>query len=191
MSKQLGFCIEQNMCMGCKACQVACKDKSDLEVGQLWRKVTEVEEGGFVEVGNALRHEVTSYWTTLACNHCEKPVCVDVCPTGAMYKRKDDGIVLINREVCIGCGACASACPYDAPVLDEAAKKMGKCDFCVDLVIQGKDPICVGSCPVRAIHYGEIEELRKKYGKLDTMEGIPKPDTKPSLVIVPHKDAKL
>lgn len=189
MAKQLGFCVEQNMCMGCKACQVACKDRSDLEVGQLWRKVTEVEGGSYEEDGNALRHNVFSFWTTMSCNHCENPVCVEACPTGAMYEREEDGIVLVNKEECIGCGACAQACPYDAPVLIEEEKKMGKCDFCVDLIIQGKDPVCVGSCPVRALHYGEIEELREKYGRVDKTNGLPDPETKPSLVIVPHKDA--
>ncbi len=191
MAKQLGFVVEQNVCMGCKACQVACKDKYDLDVGTLYRTVTPTEGGSFTEEGQALNNDVYSYWTTLACNHCEKPVCVDVCPTGAMYKREEDGIVLINREECIGCGACRDACPYDAPVLDEEAKKMEKCDFCVDLVIQGGTPACVGSCPVRALHFGDIKDLRKEYGDVDTMEGIPKPVTEPSLVIVPHKDAKL
>jgi len=113
---------------------------------------------------------------------------VEVCPTGAMYKRKDDGIVLVNKEVCIGCGTCEVACPYDAPVLNAKEQKMGKCDFCVDQIIQGKDPYCVGACPVRAIHYGDISDLRNKYGTLDKIEGMPEPETKPSLVIVPHKD---
>ncbi len=191
MAKQLGFVIEQNICMGCKACQVACKDKKDLEVGQLFRTVKSTEGGDFENNGQTLENNIFSYWTTLACNHCEEPICVEVCPTGAMYKREEDGIVLIDRETCIGCGACAEACPYDAPVLDEEAMKMGKCDLCVDQIIQDKVPICVGACPVRAIQYGEIEELRKEYGTLDTMEGIPEPVTKPSLVIVAHKDAKL
>ena len=189
MAKQLGFVIEQNMCMGCKACQVACKDRANLEVGQLWRTVTEVEDGGYTEEGNAIRHDITSFWTTMACNHCENAVCIEVCPTGAMYKREEDGIVLVNKEVCIGCGACAEACPYDAPVLIEEENKMGKCDFCVDQIIEGKNPICVGSCPVRAIHFGEIGELREKYGKVDQTKGLPDPETKPSLVIVAHKDA--
>lgn len=190
MSKQLGFCMEQNMCMGCKACQVACKDKNDLEVGQLWRTVVKTEDGGYVEDGNALRHEVFSFWTTMSCNHCEKPACVEACPTGAMYKREEDGIVLVNKEECIGCRACEQACPYESPVFDDKEEKMGKCDFCVDQIIQGKDPICVGSCPVRALHFGEIEDLRKEYGTIDKTKGLPDPITKPALVIVPHKDAK-
>lgn len=191
MAKQLGFCTKQDICMGCKTCQVACKDKNNLEVGRLFRTVKATEGGEFEPNGATLKNSIYSYWTTLACNHCKEPVCVDVCPTGAMYKRKDDGIVLVDRETCIGCGACAGACPYEVPVLDKEEMKMGKCDFCVDLVIQGKDPICVGSCPVGAIDYGEIEELRTKYGKLDTVEGMPEPTTKPSLVIVPHKDVQL
>lgn len=190
MSKQLGFCIEQNLCMGCKACQVACKDKNDLELGQLFRKVIEIEDGKYSDDGNGIRQEVYSYYTSMACNHCENPVCIEACPTGAMYKRKGDGIVLVNKEVCIGCSACKQACPYDAPVLNQTENKMGKCDFCADLIIQGKDPICVGSCPVRAIHYGDIEELRNKYGKVNIVKGLPESNTKPSLVIVPHKNTE-
>lgn len=191
MAKQLGFCIEQNMCMGCKACQVACKDKYDLNVGVLFRRVTETEGGKFIKEGHVLKNNVYSYWTSLACNHCEKPVCVYVCPTNAMYKRKKDGIVLVNKEKCIGCGACAKVCPYDIPIVDKNKEKAIKCDFCVDLIVEGKDPACVASCPVRALHYGDIEDLRKKYGYLDTIAGMPKPETRPSLVIVPHKDVIL
>ena len=176
--------------MGCKACQVACKDKSDLEVGQLYRTVTETEGGSYSESGDGLTHNVYSYWTTMSCNHCEDPVCVTACPTGAMYKRSEDGIVRVHEEECIACGACATACPYDAPVMNTEKQKMGKCDFCVDQIIEGKTPICVGACPVMAIHYGEIGELREKFGSVDTLEGLPEPTTKPALVIVPHKDAK-
>lgn len=185
MSKQLGFYIEQDRCSGCKACQVACKDKNDLEVSRLYRKVDELEEGGFGPDGY---HDIKVSYLTMACNHCLDPVCVEACPTGAMTKRDGDGVVYIKEDDCIGCKACLSACPYEAPSFNEETSKMGKCDFCMDLLDQGKDPICVGSCPLRALHYGEYESLVKDHGDLSQVKGMPKPDTRPALVIRPHND---
>ena len=103
MADQLGFVIEQERCMGCKACQAACKDKNDLEVGQLWRRVTEVSGGGYFEDGNAIRQHVYAFWTSMSCNHCENPRCVQNCPTGAMHKRAEDGVVVVDQDKCIGC----------------------------------------------------------------------------------------
>lgn len=189
MSKQLAFCIEQNMCTGCKACQVACKDKHDLEVGQLWRRVEEMSGGKYAKKGSGFKPGIYAFWTSISCNHCEKPVCVEACPKDAIYKREEDGIVVINKEECIGCRSCEQACPYGAPQFNPEEKKMGKCDFCIDLIEQGKDPECVAACPMRAIHYGELKDLKNKYKGTNKTEGLPEPKTKPALIIVPHKDA--
>lgn len=177
------------MCTGCKACQVACKDKHDLEVGQLWRRVTETSGGKYMQKGSGLKPEVYAFWTSISCNHCEDPVCIQACPKDAISKREEDGIVLINKEECIGCRSCEQACPYDAPQFDPEEEKMGKCDFCVDLLEQDKDPVCVAACPLRAIHYGELEKLKSKYKGTNKTKGLPEPKTKPALIVVPHKDA--
>lgn len=187
MSKQLAFYIEQDKCTGCKACQMACKDKNDLEVGQLWREVLEMEEGGFSDKDTNENDLKVTYFT-LSCNHCLKPACVEACPTGAMTKREEDGVVYVNLEECIGCKACEAACPYDSPVYNPEMEKMGKCDMCMDLIDRGQDPVCVGACPVRALHYGDLKELQEKYGKVDQVNGLPEPETRPAIVISPHRD---
>ena len=93
---------------------------------------------------------------------------------------------MIDEKKCIGCGACAQACPYGAPVLDETAHKMHKCDVCADRLVQGLRPICVEACPQRAIEFGEISELHKKYGDNADIAPLPSSSlTKPSLVIRP------
>lgn len=190
MTDQVGFHFAQNLCMGCKACQVACKDKNNLEVGQLWRRVVEVEGGSYYEDGAAIRHQVYAFWISLGCNHCADPLCVRNCPTGAMYKREDDGIVLVNKEKCIGCRYCVWSCPYGAPQYNEQEGKIGKCDYCIDLVQQGKDPACVAACPMRALHAGKLDELKQKHRGVDQTKGLPDPNiTNPSLVVTPHKDA--
>jgi anaerobic dimethyl sulfoxide reductase subunit B (iron-sulfur subunit) len=108
-----------------------------------------------------------------------------------MYKRPEDGVVLINKDVCIGCRYCEWACPYGAPQFDTGQGVMTKCNFCVDQLAAGNDPICVASCPMRAIGYGDLSELQAKYGTLNAIEPLPKGDlTNPSVVIAPHKNAQ-
>ena len=97
--------------------------------------------------------------------------------------RKEDGLVVIDTKKCIGCGACAMACPYHAPVLNPVTKKMSKCDGCLNRLDAGLQPICVEACPQRAIAFGPIDELRKQYGKVDAVAPMPEPSTKPNLVL--------
>lgn len=162
LGKQLAFHIDSAHCAGCKTCQIACKDRANLEVGQLWRKVTLYEQGGWVLDGNAWRQNVSAFWVSMSCNHCENPLCVQACPTGAMYKREADGIVLVDQEKCVGCGYCAWSCPYNGPQMNPAVGKMGKCDFCLDRLQAGKRPVCVDACPFQLISYGYEEDLDKE-----------------------------
>ena len=189
MTRQYAFYFDSSACSGCKACQVACKDKHGLEVGLLWRRVYEVSGGDWIQVGDAWTSSVFAYNLSIACNHCERPICVEVCPAGAIHKRTD-GIVLIETDQCLGCGYCSWACPYDAPQYDEHKGYMTKCNFCADNIDAGLPPACVAACPLRALDYGEREELEARYGKLNSL--YPLPDarlTDPALVITPHKDA--
>lgn len=187
----MGFYVDTSTCLGCKTCQIACKDKNDLEVGQLWRHVKEVEGGGYVERGDQVIPNIYAYWISISCNHCENPKCVKVCPTGASYKREEDGLVLINRDRCIGCRQCESSCPYQARQFD--GKKMGKCTACVDLLEVGQNPVCVDACPMRNIDFGPMEDLKNKYkDSIKSIQGLPAADiTKPNLLLTPHKNAIL
>lgn len=173
---QLGFYYDITICSSCKTCQIACKDKNNLQVGVNFRTVHYFEGGKFPKPW--------AYPISMSCNHCAKPKCVENCPTGAMFKRKEDGVVIHRKERCIGCRMCVWSCPYGAPQYIKAAGKVGKCDMCADLLAKGEQPACVSSCPMRALQYGDIEVFRHKYGTIANVEGLPESDiTFPSIVI--------
>jgi anaerobic dimethyl sulfoxide reductase subunit B (iron-sulfur subunit) len=195
MSTQYAFYFDSNACTGCKACQTACKDKHDLPVGQTWRKVYEVSGGDWKRVGNTFLNDTFAYYMSIACNHCVDPICMEVCPANAIEKR-EDGLVQINQDQCIGCRYCEWACPYGCPQFAEESGKMTKCTGCDDYVDAGLPPQCVSACPSRALDFGEIGELMERYGRIgdayEVSEVYPLPDSKytlPALIINPHKDA--
>lgn len=195
------FWFDASACSGCKACQVACKDKHDLPLGVRWRRVYEVAGGGWEREGDAWTHDVFAYNLSMACNHCAQPVCRDVCPTGAITRR-DDGLVLIDAERCTGCRYCEWACPYGAPQYHAAAGHMTKCTFCVDEVDQGGRPACVDACGLRVLDFGTREELAERHGPRTNAPSdddtparpafgspYPLPDpglTRPGLLVTPH-----
>lgn len=172
---------------------MACADNKNTPIGINLRRVIEVEGSGWTRNWDgSWRQDVFAYYISMACNECADPTCVKVCLTKAHFKRNEDGSVVINTNKCIGCGMCAKACPYDVPQLDVKAGKMLKCDGCLDRTAEGGQPICVESCPERAIEFGDIEELRKKHGTLDALAPMPTGEqTKPSLIIHPTKNVKL
>jgi anaerobic dimethyl sulfoxide reductase subunit B (iron-sulfur subunit) len=191
MAKQLGFYVNLADCTGCKACEIACKDRKELPLGVRWRRVYEYGGGEWIQDGDQLvPHDVFHYFVSTACMHCEKPICMEVCPASAISKR-DDGIVVINPDQCIGCRYCSWACPYGAPQFNEEAGVMTKCDFCVELQAVGEKPACVAACPFRALEYGDIKELKAKHGTLNDPAPMPDPAlTKPAIVYTPHKDTR-
>lgn len=189
MAKQLAFYFDSSQCSGCKACQMACKDKHDLDVGLIWRRVYEISGGYWEKRENAWIPHVFAYNLSVACNHCQKPVCKDVCPTAAITKRKD-GIVIINGDKCMGCRYCEWTCPYSSPQFDKDSGTMTKCHLCYDYIDSGTIPVCVSACPQRALDFGELAELKKKYSETDSVHPLPDPTlTEPALVITPHRDA--
>ncbi len=194
MPKQLAFYFDQSACTGCKACQIACKDKNDLPVGISWRHVLFYGGGSWnnhpTRGDLVVQNGIFAYALSKACMHCENPACVKACPAGAMTKRAD-GVVLVNSDICIGCRYCEWACPYGAPQFNEKKGVMTKCTFCEDLLAQGQNPACVDACPMRALEVGELSELRAKYGSDNAIEPLPPAGiTAPALVMTPHKHAQ-
>ena len=109
---QKGFYFDQTRCTGCRTCSVACSDLHNYAPDIVLRRVIEFEGGTWkVNTDGTCTQNVFAYYTSIGCNECENPVCVKACPTGAHHKRTEDGLVVIDTEKCIGCGACASACP--------------------------------------------------------------------------------
>jgi anaerobic dimethyl sulfoxide reductase subunit B (iron-sulfur subunit) len=129
------------------------------------------------------------------CYHCAEPSCVSACPSEAITKRDEDGIVVVNRGACLGvddCGICREECPYGAPQFGaEENAKMQKCDFCIDRLAENKNPICVEACNMVALEFGPIDTLRDKYGDIRHAEGFIYSDKLiPSIVFKPVKDEK-
>jgi anaerobic dimethyl sulfoxide reductase subunit B (iron-sulfur subunit) len=115
---------------------------------------------------------------------------MEVCPASAISKR-EDGVVLIDKDLCIGCRYCEWACPYAAPQFNEEKGYMTKCDFCQDLQAKGQNPVCVDACVMRVLQFGELDELRAAHGNAASIEPLPNADlTSPALVVTPHKHAQ-
>ncbi|MBI3175642.1 MAG: dimethyl sulfoxide reductase anchor subunit [Chloroflexi bacterium] len=193
------FTFDASACSGCKACQEACKDKNNLPVGVLWRRVVEVSGGEWVAQNGAWENSVFAYNLSIACNHCEHPKCAGVCPTDA-YIHREDGIVYIDPSKCMGCGYCAWACPYNAPRYNFDLGQMAKCNFCFDNIDAGLPPSCVAACPMRVLDFVEVgideDALRLRSGRKNLWEipatehPFPLPTlsrTEPHLAIKPHR----
>ncbi len=153
MPTEYGFSFAKNKCTQCYGCEVACKDWRDAELGVRWRRVYALWSGRFPEVKLAS--------ASVACMHCAEPACEKVCPVSAIKKRAEDGIVVVDRDKCIGCKACSKECPFGAPQFG-ADGKMQKCDLCMNQVALGKEtPPCVDTCPTKALQVAKMEAKEK------------------------------
>jgi sulfite dehydrogenase (quinone) subunit SoeB len=182
--KQLGLVIDLDTCVGCHACAVNCKEwnasghsapLTDLDPygagasGVWFNRIHSYE----LEDGDNSR---TVHFPR-SCLHCAEPACVTVCPTGASYKRAEDGIVLVNPDTCIGCKLCSWACPYGAREFDEDAGVMKKCTLCVDkiynenLAAEDRVPACVATCPAKARHFGDLGDPDSEVSQLVAARG--------------------
>ncbi len=184
VESKLGLVIDLDICVGCHACAVACKswnsigsysplsdqDPYGAEASGTWLNrihTFEIDDGD----GGFTLHFPRS------CLHCDDAPCVPVCPTGASWKRAEDGIVLVDEDKCIGCGLCAWACPYGARELDAGTGVMKKCTLCVDRIdnanLEPEDriPACVRTCPTSARHFGDLGDPNSDVSKLVAERG--------------------
>lgn len=196
-----GMVIDLRKCIGCHTCTVACKAENHTGPGIFWNTVKDQESGTYPLV--------TRIFLPLPCMHCEDPACVKVCPTRASYKR-EDGIVLVDQEKCVGCGYCVESCPYGRRYLSKNLDgyygkellpnerigynhhKIGvaeKCTFCVHLLEQGKEPACVKICPGKARSFGDLEDPSSEVSRLivskRSFQLLKEFETKPSVFYLP------
>jgi Fe-S-cluster-containing dehydrogenase component len=195
--KKLGLVIDLDTCVGCQACVINCKEWNTSGHGA---PLSDQDAYGAEPHGTFL-NRVHSYEAQpetgcsqtvhfpKSCLHCEDAPCVTVCPTGASYKRTEDGIVLVNENDCMGCGLCAWACPYGAREMDMLAGVMKKCTLCIDRIYnenlpeEDRIPACVRTCPSGARHFGDLNDPDSAVSKLVAERGgfdlMPEMGTKP------------
>jgi Fe-S-cluster-containing dehydrogenase component len=183
-SKKLGLVIDLDICVGCHACAVNCKEWNS---GGVSAPLTDLDPYGAKPDGvwfNRIHsYEVEEEGDTRivhfprSCLHCDDAPCVTVCPTGASYKRAEDGIVLVNPDTCIGCKLCSWACPYGAREFDEDEGVMKKCTLCVDRIYntnlpeEARVPACVSTCPTAARSFGDLGDPESDVSKLVAARG--------------------
>jgi formate dehydrogenase iron-sulfur subunit len=179
--RRYGFLTDTTLCIGCKACEVACKVWNGLpaESGKLsgfsydntqrlsattWRHVKFVEEfPGTQPSGGVGQSKPANRWLMMSdvCKHCVRAPCVEACPTGALFRTEFDTVV-VQSDVCNGCGYCVPACPFGVVEIDEREGKAQKCTLCYDRLKSGLEPACSKACPTESIQFGEIEDLRRR-----------------------------
>lgn len=144
-----------NRCVGCMACNTACKIVNNVPIGQFWNKVMRIGPNPAYE--GAVWPDVEWYYLPVQCQHCESPECVKVCPTGASMKM-EDGTVQVDKAKCIGCQFCAMSCPYGVRYLNEEERVIEKCTLCEQMIVQGEIPQCVSQCAGLAKWFGDLDE---------------------------------
>jgi Fe-S-cluster-containing dehydrogenase component len=141
--------LNTRRCIGCHGCEVHCKTNKRLPVGPF---LCTINTTPLQAIGGIPRVE----FTFNTCRHCDAPLCLPVCPTGAMVKR-EDGVVFIDREACIGCMACRKACPWEIPEQNPDDGKAVKCDLCIDRLDAGLKPACIAKCTTHALQLVALE----------------------------------
>jgi formate dehydrogenase iron-sulfur subunit len=175
--KSYGFFTDTTVCIGCKACEVACKEWNNLPADDIgltgqsydntgalsantWRHVAFVERSGEAGVRENSQTPFQSGWLMMSdiCKHCHNPPCLEACPTGALFKTEFDTVV-VQQDICNGCGYCVPACPFGVVEVSRLDGKAHKCTLCYDRLKGGLEPACAKSCPTNSIQFGEVDEL--------------------------------
>lgn len=199
-----GIIIDTHRCDGCQTCAMACRLSNGLPAGIWWNTVY-TDGGETIDTARGTYpNDLTLQHYPVACQHCQNPACVEVCPTGASYIDESNGTVQVNNEECIGCKACMSACPYhvrsyvdgepvyatdfmtgyvDAPA--HVAGTVEKCTMCANLVSQGERPTCVKACTGYARTFGDLDDPNSEVSKLlasrEHIQLLPEQGTNPSI----------
>jgi Fe-S-cluster-containing dehydrogenase component len=174
------FIVDLSKCFGCYGCVAACANVNGTPAGIFWRRLHKLPP---VHGSSALR------WLPLACNHCENPPCVAACPSNALIKRAEDGVVLHLEERCLGCRYCRMACPFEAISWDAERGLVSKCHFCHERLAEGREPACVETCFAGALTQvvsdGEPGDAAEREVPGFVVEG----DVKPSVRFVTGEEA--
>ncbi|MFL0803825.1 MAG: dimethyl sulfoxide reductase anchor subunit [Agarilytica sp.] len=181
-NKQHAFHFTADNCIGCHACEAACSEKNDNPAHISFRSVGYVEGGTYPDF--------TRMNISMACNHCDDPVCLKGCPTRAYTKHAEYGAVLQDPDTCFGCGYCTWVCPYNAPQLDPIKGQVSKCNMCVDRLEVGLKPSCVSACLGNALNFGVVENTpeNREQAKIE-IPGFPDPSiTNPNIRFQQKKD---
>jgi Fe-S-cluster-containing dehydrogenase component/formate-dependent nitrite reductase membrane component NrfD len=180
------FVIDNRRCIGCHACSVACKAEHEVPLGVARTWVKYVEKGAFPETRRT--------FTVTRCNHCDDAPCVEICPTTALFRRRD-GIVDFDSRRCIGCKACMQGCPYDALYIDPQTETAAKCNFCAHRVEVGLEPPCVTVCPTQAIVAGDLDDAGSRIshltGRIPLQVRKPEKGTRPHVFYIEADAASL
>ena len=168
-NKQHGFYFNADNCIGCHACESACAEKNETPSHLAFRSVGYVEGGSYPDFQRLN--------ISMACNHCDDPVCLKGCPTNAYTKHTEYGAVLQDPDTCFGCGYCTWVCPYNAPQLDPVQGQVSKCNMCVDRLEVGLKPSCVSACVGNALDFGVVENVPENREQSKTsIPGFPDPN---------------
>lgn len=178
--KSYGFFTDTTVCIGCKACEVACKEWNNLPADNLgltgqsfdntgslsantWRHVAFVEKSGAGGVRDLGETPFQSGWLMMSdvCKHCHNAPCLEACPTGALFRTEFDTVV-VQQDICNGCGYCVPACPFGVVDVSEIDGKAHKCTLCYDRLKGGLEPACAKSCPTDSIQFGEVDVLQAR-----------------------------
>lgn len=180
MAQKLAMVIDASLCLDCKGCMAACKVANKVPAGN-WRNW--IKEPAMQDLAEKRGRAVFQPGN---CMQCDRPTCVEACPTGATYKDPASGVVMIDRGLCIGCGQCLPACPYGARYRSPELRVADKCDFCADRRSRGLEPACVSTCPTKARVFGDLNDPKSQASLLlqkqkATRVVNPKSDTRPNL----------
>ncbi len=189
--KSYGFFTDTTVCIGCKACEVACKEWNNLPADNIgmtgqsfdntgslsantWRHVAFVEKAGCGGVRDNQQPQFQSGWLMMSdvCKHCHNPPCLEACPTGALFKTEFDTVV-VQQDICNGCGYCVPACPFGVVDVSLLDGKAHKCTLCYDRLKGGLEPACAKACPTDSIQFGELHDLQARAEKrVEDLHGL-------------------